>query len=170
MEYEIIEKNKYGVLVREKSMSNCGKCKYSGDNVFSCLQRCESDMYGYYLTDCEAAKLETEEDSQKDLKELIISTTEDAWEHNDLLPNIQARLFNELQETKTDSQKELIDLQIENKKLKERIGSINEYLDNRISDSDFVIKNRKRDNLEYENIMEYKQCYQNVKEFIKNQK
>ena len=45
-----------------------------------------------------------------------------------------------------------------------------EYLDNRISDSDFVIKNRKRDNLEYENIMEYKQCYQNVKEFIKNQK
>lgn len=70
----------------------------------------------------------------------------------------------------SDSQKELIDLQIENKKLKERIESINEYLDNRISDSDFVIKNRKRDNLEYENIMEYKQCYQNVKEFIKNQK
>jgi len=157
--YEIIEKNEYGVLVRKlKSIpTECEKCKYTGRTVT--LQPCKSCKTdnSYYLTDKEAAKIETEK--QKPLADEIIS--------------IQKEKINMLEETLKqlcDSQKELIDLQIENKQLKERIESINEYLDNRISDSDFVIKNRKRDNLEYENIMEYKQCYQNVKEFIKNQK
>ena len=102
MSYEVIEKNKYGVLVREKSMSNCGKCKYSGENVFSCLQRCESDMYGYYLTDSEAAKLESE-------NPLMNITINDLYVESKLL---------------FDCQDELKSLQIENKKLKERIEEL----------------------------------------------
>jgi uncharacterized paraquat-inducible protein A len=83
MSYEVIEKNEYGVLVKKmKSIpTECEKCKYTGRAVT--LQPCKSCKTdnSYYLTDQEAAKLETE----------------------------------------TDSQKELIALQIENKQLKERI-------------------------------------------------
>ena len=100
--YEIIEKNEYGVLVREKSIFNCRKCKYSGDKEHSCLKRCDSDMYGYYLTDQEAAKLETE-------------LTPETFTINDMY--VESKLL-------FDCQDELKSLQIENKQLKDRIEEL----------------------------------------------
>ena len=102
MEYEIIERNEYGVLVREKSIFNCRKCKYSGDKEHSCLKRCDSDMYGYYLTDQEAAKLETE-------------ITPETFTINDMY--VESKLL-------FDCQDELKSLQIENDQLKERIKEL----------------------------------------------
>lgn len=100
--YEIIEKNEYGVLVREKSIFNCRKCKYSDDKEHSCLKRCDSDMYGYYLTDQEAAKLETE-------------ITPETFTINDMY--VESKLL-------FDCQDKLNDLQIENDQLKERIKEL----------------------------------------------
>ena len=102
--YEIIEKNKYGVLVRKmKSIpTECEKCKYTGRAVT--LQPCKSCKTdnSYFLTDQEAAKLETE-------------LTPETFTINDMY--VESKLL-------FDCQDKLNDLQIENKKLKDRIKEL----------------------------------------------
>ena len=67
MEYEIIERNEYGVLVKNTTtIIDCKCCKY----IHKCCGYCY--YKSYYLTDQEAAKLETEPDSQKELLDLQI--------------------------------------------------------------------------------------------------
>lgn len=71
--YEIIEKNQYGVLVRNTINSNrCINCKYYEDSVLSLPCRiCIKNVY--YLTDSEAEKLESEtSDTQKELIDLHV--------------------------------------------------------------------------------------------------
>ena len=83
MSYKVIEKNEYGVRVRNYSeYSDCGLCKYH-EEIAKC-KRVECAPNSYYLPDSEVEKLESE----------------------------------------TDSQKELIDLQTENKQLKDRIKEL----------------------------------------------
>ena len=79
MSYEIIEKNQYGVLVRD-----------------------EKDQFEYYLSALEAEKLETE-------------ITPETFTINDMY--VESKLL-------FDCQDELKSLQIENKKLKERIKEL----------------------------------------------
>lgn len=109
--YEIIEKNKYGVLVRKiKSIpTECEKCKYTGLAVT--LQPCKSCKAdnSYYLQDSEAAKLETE-------------LTPETFTINDMY--VTSKQLFDCQDELKASQKELIDLQIENKQLKERIKEL----------------------------------------------
>ena len=63
MNYKVIEKNEYGVLVEsENSMSDCSECKYAKDRDVSCLKKCDSNIYRYYLPDSEVEKLEYESD------------------------------------------------------------------------------------------------------------
>ena len=101
--YEIIEKNEYGVLVRKmKSIpTECEKCKYTGRAVT--LQPCKSCKTdnSYYLTDKEAAKLETE-------------LTPETFTINDMY--VESKLL-------FDCQDELKSLQIENDQLKEKCKS-----------------------------------------------
>ena len=106
--YEIIERNEYGVLVKNTTAVKSGVlCKYGKTGCLGV--KCDPN-YQYYLTDQEAAKLETEK--PKSLACEIIG--------------IQKDKINMLEETLKkiiDSQKELIDLQIENKQLKEKCKS-----------------------------------------------
>lgn len=114
MSYEVIEKNEYGVLVKNtKEESDCELCEHSKKELLItlCIKKHGCVDYSYYITDKESAKLETE--NQKPLADEII--------------NIQKDKINMLEETLEkiiDSQKELIDLQIENKQLKERINEL----------------------------------------------
>ena len=102
MEYEIIEKNEYGVLVNNEEIYNvCFHCKYDKSNIQECYKMCGSDTEYYYLPDKEAAKLETE-------------TTPETFTINDMY--VESKLL-------FDCQDELKSLQIENKKLKEKCKS-----------------------------------------------
>ena len=125
--YEIIEKNKYGVLVRD-----------------------EKDQFEYYLSALEAEKLETE-------------LTPETFTINDLY--VESKLL-------FDCQDKLNDLQIENDQLKERIENIDKYLDEAIclskEKSDYFKSIAMEMSAEGSGAM--KIAYQNVKEFIKNQK
>lgn len=99
MSYEIIEKNKYGVLVKNNSdFNDCCLCRFTVNN---CKSVCFPNE-GYYLTDKEAAKLETE-------------ITPETFTINDLY--VESKLL-------FDCQDKLNDLQIENKKLKDRIKEL----------------------------------------------
>ena len=103
MNYEIIEKNEYGVLVRKmKSIpTECEKCKYTGRAVtLEPCKSCKTDN-SYYLSDLEAAKLETE-------------LTPETFTINDMY--VESKLL-------FDCQDKLNDLQIENKQLKEKCKS-----------------------------------------------
>ncbi len=133
MSYEVIEKNEYGVLVCSSFIpDNCEVCKYQENEPQNKPCKGCNLAISWYLTDQEAAKLETE----------------------------------------TDSQKELLDLQLENKQLKERIEELKIYLDKNIEsckEQEIVFK--------YQEMYMSEQCsssmaiaYQNVKEFIKNKK
>ena len=46
----------------ENSMSDCSECKYAKDRDVSCLKKCDSNIYRYYLPDSEVEKLEYESD------------------------------------------------------------------------------------------------------------
>lgn len=152
MSYEIIEKTQYGVLVKKmKSIpTECEKCKYTGRAVtLDPCKSCKTDN-SYYLPDQEAAKLETE-------------ITPETFTINDLY--VESKLL-------FDCQDELKALQIENKQLKERIEELETYLDKNIEDCiEQAIA------FKYQEMYMSQQCsssmqiaYQNVKEFIKNQK
>ena len=104
MSYEIIEINQYGVLVKKiKSIpAECEKCKYTGiEAILEPCKRCKTDN-SYYLTDQEATKIETE-------------ITPEAFTINDMY--VESKLL-------FDCQDKLNDLQLENKKLKERIKEL----------------------------------------------
>lgn len=104
MSYEIIEINQYGVLVKKiKSIpTECEKCKYTGRAVtLDPCKSCKTDN-SYYLTDQEAAKLETE-------------ITPETFTINDMY--VESKLL-------FDCQDELKALQIENDQLKERIKEL----------------------------------------------
>ena len=93
--YKVIEKNEYGVLVREnKPIISCDHCKYG---KIDCKNIDCKGTSTYYLTDQEAAKLETE----------------------------------------SYSQKELIDLQLENDQLKERIKDLESEKSTELIDSPY---------------------------------
>ena len=138
--YEIIERNQYGVLVKNtKEKSDCELCEHSKKELLItlCIKKHGCVDYSYYITDQEAAKLEIEKQEQENLGDKLCefcplekkgcysvdggymagcegSKCEDAFD-----------IYKEQQlETETDSQKELIDLQIENKQLKERIKEL----------------------------------------------
>lgn len=179
MSYEIIEKTQYGVLVKKmKSIpTECEKCKYTGRAVtLDPCKSCKTDN-SYYLSDLEAEKLETvitvndffKVKSTKN-KALLKEFEKMINNPDNSLADAYAKKTESEMQVFYDSQKELLDLQIENKKLKERIGSINEYLDNRISECDYVEKEMDSDNLDTQGIIHIKNSYQNVKEFINNQK
>lgn len=105
MEYEVIEKNEYGVLVKNTTDNgDCQFCKYKKQNLYIsvCMKRHECTDDSYYLTDSEAAKLETE-------------LTPETFTINDLY--VESKLL-------FDCQDKLNDLQIENDQLKERIKEL----------------------------------------------
>jgi len=87
--YEIIEKNQYGVLVDQLSNTSvlaCTPCKYSKTkslNEEPCLS-CNCD--GYYLSDSEAEKLESEQSIKKQFKEIesIFNSDDDTIENKKL--------------------------------------------------------------------------------------
>lgn len=125
MSYEVIEKNEYGVLVKKmKSIpTECEKCKYTGRAVtLEPCKSCKTDN-SYYLTDQEAAKLETE-------------LTPETFTVNDMY--VTSKQLFDCQDELTDSKKELIDLQIENKQLKERIETLENNTTELITENDNV--------------------------------
>lgn len=102
MSYKIIERNDLGIRVRNNTeFHDCQICKYSAPRGTCKLwHRCVKNSY--YLTDQEAAKLETE-------------LTPETFTINDMY--VESKLL-------FDCQDELNDLQIENKQLKERIEEL----------------------------------------------
>ena len=91
--YEIIEKNQYGVLV--KNTTNYGDCFFCKYEITQCNNRYKCINDSYYIPDSEAGKLESEN---------------------------------------SDTQKELIDLQIENKQLKERVNELEQTIENNVTE------------------------------------
>ena len=102
MSYEIIERNDLGIRVRNNTeFHDCQICKYSAPRGTCKLwHRCVKNSY--YLTDQEAAKLETE-------------ITPETFTINDMY--VESKLL-------FDCQDELKALQIENDQLKERIKEL----------------------------------------------
>lgn len=102
MSYKIIERNDLGIRVRNNTeFHDCQICKYSAPRGTCKLwHRCVKNSY--YLTDQEAAKLETE-------------LTPETFTINDMY--VESKLL-------FDCQDKLNDLQIENKQLKERIEEL----------------------------------------------
>ena len=103
MSYEIIEKNKYGVLVKNTTtIIDCKCCKY----IHKCCGYCY--YKSYYLTDKEAAKLETE-------------LTPETFTINDMY--VESKLL-------FDCPDELKSLQLENDQVKERIKELEQTIEN----------------------------------------
>lgn len=101
MSYKVIEKNEYGIRVRNYSeMSDCNLCKNVAEK--STCKRNECAHNSYYLPDSEVEKLESE-------------LTPETFTINDMYVESKL-LFN--------CQDQLKDLQIENKQLKERIKEL----------------------------------------------
>ena len=108
MSYKVIEKNEYGIRVRNYSgYSDCSLCKYH-EEIAKC-KRLECAPNSYYLPDSEVDKLESE-------NQLMNTTIDDLY--------IESKCYFEVKKKLDDTQKELIDLQIENKQLKERITEL----------------------------------------------
>ena len=108
MSYKIIEKNEYGIRVRNYSgIRDCNLCKYVVEK--STCKRSECAPNSYYLPDSEVERLESE-------NQLMNTTIDDLY--------IESKCYFEVKKKLDDTQKELIDLQIENKQLKERITEL----------------------------------------------
>lgn len=141
MNYEVIKKNEYGVLVENTTNKlDCTICKYKELDFDVCIDFCGGEYNKYYLPDQEAAKHETE-------------LTPETFTINDMY--VTSKQLFDCQDELKASQKDLIDLQIENKQLKERVNDLKNYLDESIRKSGSVLESH---------------AYNNVKEFIKNQK
>lgn len=141
MSYEVIGVDEYGSFAKNvKNEAVCHKCKYF--NYHKHANPCKSCLEVYYYPNhLEIAKHEAEQ-------------------------QLCADAYN------SDSQKELIDLQIENKQLKERVAAIETYLDEVI-----CLSKETADNFNSVSMEMSANCsdamaiaYQNVLEFIKNQK
>ena len=103
MSYKVIEKNEYGIRVRNYSVySDCSLCKYH-EEIAKC-NRSECAPNSYYLPDSEVEKLESE-------------LTPETFTINDMY--VESKLL-------FDCQDQLKDLQIENKQLKEMIKELEE--------------------------------------------
>ncbi len=92
MSYEVIEKNEYGVLVRNTTDNgDCNFCKYKKQNLYTsvCINRYECTDESYYLTDSEAAKLEPEQIFKDNLSEIdsIFNSDIDTTENKKLTAN-----------------------------------------------------------------------------------
>ena len=128
MSYKIIEKNEYGIRVRNYSgIPDCNLCKYVLEK--STCNRSECAPNSYYLPDSEVERLESE-------NQLMNTTIDDLY--------IESKCYFEVKKKLDDTQKELIDLQIENKQLKERITELegeNEWIsvDNELPDNETQI-------------------------------
>ena len=107
--YEIIEKNQYGVLVKNTTKHHsCKLCKYKyGESCY--VTNCGK---GYFLTDSEAEKLESE-------NPLMNTTIDDLY--------IESKCYFEVKKKLDDSQKELIDLRVELRVEKEKSKALEEY-------------------------------------------
>ena len=114
MSYKVIEKNEYGIRVRNYSeFRDCDICKYHQEK--STCKRIECAPDSYYLPDSEVEKLESE-------NQLMNTTIDDLY--------IESKCYFEVKKKLDDSQKELIDLQNENKQLKERIKELETTIEN----------------------------------------
>jgi hypothetical protein len=115
--YEIIEKNQYGVLV--KNTTNYGDCFFCKYEITQCNNRYKCINDSYYLPDSEAEKLESE-------KPLMNTTIDDLY--------IESKCYFEVKKKLDDTQKELIDLRVENKQLKERVKELEGTIDNNVTE------------------------------------
>ena len=99
--YEIIEKNQYGVKVKNTTgYWDCNLCKHDKKSCEVDISQC--NIKQYYLPDSEAEKLESE-------KPTINGTTPDVVNLN------------------SDTQKELIDLRVELRVEKDKSKALDEY-------------------------------------------
>ena len=111
MSYKIIEKNKFGIRVRNYSgIHDCNLCKYVVEK--STCKRSECAPNSYYLPDSEVEKLESE-------------LTPETFTINDLY--VESKLL-------FDCQDQLEDLQIENKQLKESIKELEKTIENNVTE------------------------------------
>lgn len=117
--YEIIEKNQYGVKVKNTTdISVCEICKHRYLPLeHSVCKKCYRDSY--YLPDSEAEKLESE-------NQLMNTTIDDLY--------IESKCYFEVKKKLDDTQKELIDLQIENKQLKDRVNELEGTIENNVTE------------------------------------
>ena len=92
--YEIIEKNQYGVLV--KNTTNYGDCFFCKYEITQCNNRYKCINDSYYLPDSEAEKLESE-------NPLMNTTIDDLY--------IESKCYFEVKKKLDDTQKELIEYQ-----------------------------------------------------------
>ena len=149
MNYKVIEKNEFGIRVRNYSeMSDCNLCKNVAEK--NICNRIECAPNSYYLPDSEVEKLESE-------------LTPETFTINDMY--VEAKLL-------FDCQDQLRDLQIENKQLKESIAELqakNEELIKFLQDNIDCCKIPKdhKDPVDTATYSMYI-AYKNVLEFIKN--
>ena len=108
--YEIIEKNQYGVLVKNKT--NYGDCFFCKYEITQCNNRYKCINDSYYLPDQEAEKLESE-------NPLMNTTIDDLY--------IESKCYFEVKKKLDDTQKELIDLRVELRVEKEKSKALEEY-------------------------------------------
>ena len=108
--YEIIEKNQYGVLV--KNTTNYGDCFFCKYGITQCNNRYKCINDSYYLPDSEAEKLESE-------NPLMNTTIDDLY--------IESKCYFEVKKKLDDTQKELIDLRVELRVEKEKNKALEEY-------------------------------------------
>ena len=111
LNYKIIDKNEFGIRVRNYSgIPDCNLCKNVAEK--STCKRIECAPNSYYLPDSEIEKLESE-------------LTPETFTINDLYVESKL-LFN--------CQDQLKDLQIENKQLKERIKEFESTIENNVTE------------------------------------
>lgn len=118
MSYRIIEKNEYGIRVRNYSeIPDCKLCKNHAEK--NTCNRSECAPNSYYLSDSEVERLESE-------NQLMNTTIDDLY--------IESKCYFEVKKKLDDTQKELIDLQIENKQLKEMVKELEGTIENNVTE------------------------------------
>lgn len=105
--YEIIEKNEYGVLV--KNTTNYGDCFFCKYEITQCNNRYKCINDSYYLPDSEVEKLESG-------NPLMNTTIDDLY--------IESKCYFEVKKKLDDSQKEIIDLRVELRVEKEKCKAL----------------------------------------------
>lgn len=118
MSYKIIEKNEFGIRVRNYSeIPDCKLCKNHSEK--NTCNRSECAPNSYYLPDSEVERLESE-------NHLMNTTIDDLY--------IESKCYFEVKKKLDDTQKELIDLQNENKQLKERVNELEGTIENNVTE------------------------------------
>lgn len=112
--YEIIEKNQYGLLVKNTTGTGaCIHCKYERGKCGEAHNYCKLNPLYYFLPDSEAERLESE-------NPLMNTTIDDLY--------IESKCYFEVKKKLDDTQKELIDLRVELRVEKEKSKALEEYL------------------------------------------